>query len=187
MKNDRAVMAIPAAMALACAAQAHAAEGATPLHAEDIRPFAGKSLEGTVRELADREEIRQLVAVYAQRVNHGHGIADLFTEDAVWTMREPGQTEVREIRGMAALKAAFSSFKADIGYPAPMIHNIVIAIDGDTARAVSMNDLWSSADGKLYHAWGNYEDTFRRVGGKWLFSRRDMTFTHRIDAPAGKN
>ncbi|MCK9543079.1 MAG: nuclear transport factor 2 family protein [Novosphingobium sp.] len=173
-------------MALACTAQAHAA-GSQPIHAQDIRPFAGKSLEAQVQELADREEIRQLVAVYAQRVNHGHGIADLFTDDAVWTMREPGSDEVREIAGIDALTAAFSSFKADIGYPAPMIHNIVIAVEGDTARAISMNDLWSSADGKSYHAWGNYEDTFRRVGGKWLFSRRDMTFAHRIAVPEGKD
>ena len=44
-----------------------------------IDGFRGKSLEEEekVRELADREEIRELVAIYAHRMAHGPGAADL--------------------------------------------------------------------------------------------------------------
>jgi len=147
-----------------------------PIPARDNQAFSAMTLEQKVQELADREEIRQLLALYAQRVNHGHGVADLFTQDGVWTMRAPGSDAVREIRGGEALKVAFSSFTTDPA-GAPMIHNVVIAVDGDRAEAMDMNDLWSSANGKRHHAWGNYQDTFRKVDGRWLFSARHMTFT----------
>ena len=42
-----------------------------------IDGFRDKSLEEKVRELADREEIRELVAIYAHRMAHGPGAADL--------------------------------------------------------------------------------------------------------------
>lgn len=156
------------------------------LHTLPNQSFAGMTLERKVQELADREEIRQLIALYAQRVNHGHGIADLFTEDAVWTMRAPNLETMREVRGGEALRAAFASFPAGVAAAAPMIHNLVIEVTGDTARAVDMNDLWSHAEGKRHHAWGNYEDQFRRENGRWLFSARHMTFTHwREIAPKG--
>jgi len=173
-------IAAAAACALAQPGGAQAAD--VPVYLRDIRPFSAMTLEQKVQELADREEIRQLIATYAQRVNHNKGIADLFTEDAVWTMRTPGG-ELREIKGGEAIRASFSAFHAEVP-SAPMIHNLVIAVDGDTAQAVDMNDLWSTMNGKRYHGWGNYEDSFRRVDGKWLFTARHMDFTSWHEVPA---
>ena len=58
---------------------ARADEGAKPpLYLEKADAFAGKSPEAKVRELTDREELRELTATYAHRVAHGASIADLF-------------------------------------------------------------------------------------------------------------
>src|SRR5580658_6022941 len=50
-----------------------------PLYKQPFTAFDGKSLEQKVQELADREEIRELISRYAHCVAHGVSVANMFT------------------------------------------------------------------------------------------------------------
>src|SRR5262245_42182970 len=75
-----------------------AAQAAQPAPGTDKRlfevpfdAFRDKSVEQKVQELADREEIRELISRYAQRVANGVSVADLFTDDGAFITRLPGE------------------------------------------------------------------------------------------------
>jgi hypothetical protein len=157
----------------------------TPLYKEPVS-FRDKTLEQKVQELADREEIRELISVYAHRVAHGQPISDLFTADGVWTIRRSADGEVTEVSGMAELKARFDHPETiSQGNAMPMIHNYLIAINGDEATGMNSNELRISENGKSIIASGYYEDRYRRVNGRWKFARRDTTFFHWVPIQAG--
>jgi ketosteroid isomerase-like protein len=156
-----------------------------PLYMQELNSFKGKTLEQKVQELADREEIRDLIATYAHRVAHGESIADLFTEDGVWTIRKLPDESVEVVNGMKELKAHFGPRPAGGQNPLPMIHNFLIKIEGDTALGINSNELRIVDKGKSIIASGYYEDRYRRVNGKWRFARRDTTFIHWVPIQEG--
>jgi hypothetical protein len=157
----------------------------TPLYREPIS-FRDKTLEQKVQELADREEIRELISAYAHRVAHGQSISDLFTEDGAWTIRRSPDGPITEVSGMAELKARFDHpEKTSPENPMPMIHNYLIAIEGDEASGMNSNELRISENGKSIIASGYYEDRYRRVNGRWKFARRDTTFFHWVPIQTG--
>ncbi len=156
-----------------------------PLYMQDLESFKGKTLDQKVQELADREEIRDLIATYAHRVAHGESIADLFTDDGVWTIRKLPDEAVEVVNGMKELKAHFGPRPAGGQNPLPMIHNFLIKIDGDNALGLNSNELRIVDKGKSIIASGYYEDVYRRVDGKWRFARRDTTFIHWVPIQQG--
>jgi hypothetical protein len=156
-----------------------------PLYLQDLRPFAGKTLEQKVQELADREEIRELISIYAQRVAHGESIADLFTDDGVWTIRRLPDETVEVVNGMKELKEHFGKSSPEAEHPMPMIHNYIIKIDGDKATGINSNELRISVNGQSIIASGYYEDIYRKVNGRWRFARRDTTFFHWVPIQQG--
>ena len=129
-----------------------------------------------LQELADREEIRELIARYAQRVYRRQSTADMFTEDGVMTIRMPG-LPVHETRGMNNLQAMFAATVARPARNMPAVHNIVVAVSGDQAIATSWIELHISddrdPDGKVFAGCGTYDDKLRRVDGRWKFASRD--------------
>lgn len=151
---------------------------AEPLYKQDLDSFSNKTLEEKVQELVDREEIRELISTYAHRVAHGASIADLFTQDGVWTIRRTPDGPIVEVSGMEALKEHFHERPPEAEHPMPMIHNHILSIDGDLARGINSNELRISENGKSIIASGYYEDSYRRVNGRWKFVRRDTTFFH---------
>lgn len=134
------------------------------------------ALEQRVRELADREEIRELVARYSQRVLRGQSPADMFTDDGVMVIRIPG-FPVQEVRGRAELEKVFAAAAARPGINMPAVHNQVISIRGDEAIGTSLIELYVSddahPDGRAFAATGVYEDRLRRVDGRWKFASRE--------------
>lgn len=182
-KAKAAAMALlPLAVFPAMAEARQAAE--PPLYAGRLEPFHGKSLEQKVQELADREEIRELIAAYAHRVAHGLPIADLFTDDGVFINIRPGQPP-SEARGRAALDARFGSFGKGDDNPLPMIHNHLVRIDGDEARGICSNELRLTENGKSIIASAYYEDRLRRENGRWRFAERRVTFFHWVPLQEG--
>ena len=142
---------------------------------QGFRGLAGDAFE-RVQELADREEIRELIARYAQRVYRRKSTADMFTDDGVMTIRMPGYP-VNETRGIENLEALFAGAIARPAMNMPAVHNIVIAVAGDEAIATSWIDLHvgsdNNPDGKVFAGCGTYDDRLRRVDGRWKFASRE--------------
>lgn len=130
-----------------------------------------KSIESVVRELADKEAIRDLARVYAHCVwqDDIETMIELFTEDGVM------DPEIREpIRGRAALLESFKDMLA-AGDFQPFVHNHVITLDGDRADGVAYVDLRYTAAGKSMIGSGFYTDEYVRESDVWKFKSRRLT------------
>ncbi len=132
-----------------------------------------KSTEALVRELADKDAIRELAARYADCIwrRDADGAADLFTEDGVMDTGERQPIEGRE-----ALRKVYRLILADSDLQ-PFVHNHVIDLDGDTATGRCYLDLRGVLDGKSMVGSGYYHDGYARVDGDWKFSSRKLTMT----------
>ena len=159
--------------------------GSSPLYARRLDSFRGKAFEEQVRELADREEIRDLIATYAHRMAHGQAAADLFTDDGAYINRGTPDLPPREIRGRAALDEYYCDRTGWAQRPLPMIHNHLISIQGDEATGICSVEIRLAADGTSIVASGYYKDRFRREGGRWKFVERDAGFFHWVPLQQG--
>src|ERR1700741_5130328 len=112
-----------------------------PLYMKEFDSFKGKTLAQKVQELADREQIRDLIAIYAHRVAHGESIADLFTEDGVWTIRRLPDESVEVVSGMKELTEHFKKTAPEAEHPMPMIHNFLIKVNGNNGQGLNSNEL----------------------------------------------
>jgi ketosteroid isomerase-like protein len=130
-------------------------------------------IEATVRELADKEAIRDLACLYAHHVwqLEVDSLVDLFADDG-----EMDTSLEAPIRGREALRAAFQRLvdddQADLQ---PFVHNHVIELDGDRATGIAYVDLRSVRDGRSMLGSGYYRDRYVRQGGAWKFQSRGLT------------
>ena len=155
-----------------------------PLCARPFTAFDGKSLEAKIQELADREEIRELVANYANRIARGVPASDLFTEDGGFSLKTPGQP-VQVVSGGESVRKMYAMIRPEDDHPLPMIHNIQLVIEGDEAFGLCSNEIRAISAGKSVIGSGYYEDRFRRVGGRWKFVQRDATMFHWVPLDEG--
>lgn len=146
-----------------------------PLHAGRIEAFRGLNLAAQIALLADREEIRDLIATYAHRAAHRLPMADLFTEDGAFINRPDPDAPAIEVRGRAALNRYFDDLRNAPHRPLPMLHNFLIAVDGDTARSMSSMEVRIPMADRVMQGSGYYEDRLTREEGVWKFAERDMT------------
>jgi hypothetical protein len=148
--------------------------------------FDGKTLEQTIRELCDREEIRELISRYAQRVAQGVSVADMYTDadDGAFIVRYPDRPPTIS-RGREALNKTYADVRHGTQHPMPMIHNHLLLINGDEATGQCSNELRWQEDGRSMVGSGFYQDRFRREGGRWKFVVRDMTFMHWVPLSQG--
>jgi uncharacterized protein (TIGR02246 family) len=128
-------------------------------------------LESQVRDLLDREAIRDLARRYAHLVWHCDvsAIAELFTEDG--RMDTP---DLPTLTGRAEIVESYTKIFSDMELW-PFVHNHVIDIDGNSATGTVYLDLRSRAEGREIMAAGYYADRYERVDGRWLFAHRDLT------------
>jgi uncharacterized protein (TIGR02246 family) len=133
-----------------------------------------KDMESIVRELADREAIRDLASRYADCIwrNDASGAADLFTEDGEMDTgdRPPivGRETLREVyRGMLQGPEL-----------QPFVHNHLIELQGDDATGVCYLDLRATMEGRSMIGSGFYHDCYQRVDGVWKFRSRKLTMRH---------
>lgn len=142
------------------------------------------TLEQRVQELADREEIKELVSRYAQCITRRLPIAGMFTDDGAFILRLPGSS-VEETRGRPELIKLYAMNRPAINMPA--LHNHVISISGDEAIGTSWIELYmtddTKADKRTYAGSGYYADRLRRENGRWKFAVRDVTFLHWVYVP----
>jgi len=156
---------------------------AEPLYSRDFTAFDNKTREAKLREIADREEIRELAARYAHRIARSQPVHELFTDDAVFVDRIPGRP-VREFRSIETLRAMYAAVPANAP-PLPMIHNHLIDIDGDEATGLCSIELRMAEGDQSMISSGYYDDIYRRVNGRWKFAMRDVTFFHWVPIQQG--
>jgi ketosteroid isomerase-like protein len=149
-----------------------------------INGFAGKSAEARQQEIVDRDELRELTAIYAHRAAQGVSAADLFTDDGAVILRMPGQPAY-EVRGRKAVDEMFGGLAEAVHRPLPMIHNHIIRVSGDNAECICSIELRMTQDGKSMIGSGYYKDRMRRENGTWKFVERDLQFIHLVPIQQG--
>ena len=135
----------------------------------------------TLRELTDREAIRDLARRYAHYVWQKQIAAavDLFTEDG-----EMDTGEAPPLRGRAALLEAYQRMLGDARFQ-PFVHNHVIDLAGDEASGICYLDLRAVQKGRSMIGSGYYEDRYRRVAGEWKFQSRKLQMEYLVPLDEG--
>ena len=143
--------------------------------------MSSASIEAHVRELADREAIRDLARRYAHCVWQLDipGATELFTEDGVMdTGAGP------PLVGRKALAVAYQAMLGDAGFQ-PFVHNHVIDLRGDEATGTCYLDLRATQEGRSMIGSGFYDDRYVRVDGEWKFLSRKLTMRHLVPLREG--
>lgn len=132
----------------------------------------------------DRAEIENLMSTYifALDLKDAAAYAGTFTEDGVLNHAggiERGRAEIRAFIENSAANARRALEAQDGSLPRPipgrhLIDNLELAVDGDTATGRAYWMSVTAGDNRQAHVgeYGFYEDEYRRVNGKWLFSKR---------------
>jgi len=131
--------------------------------------MSGMTVEARLQRLEDIEAVRQLKYRYTALCDEdfkADGIAELFTEDAIWDGGPLGRCEGRE-----AIRAFFGVAAARMPFAIHHVTNPLIEVDAD--RATGRWYLWQPcvvAEGNQA-AWiaGRYFDRCRRQSDGWRF------------------
>ena len=137
-------------------------------------------LESAVREMADREAIRDLACRYAHCVwqKDAVGATELFTEDGVM---DPGDRPPHE--GRETMLEIYRQMLEESELR-PFVHNHVIELAGDRATGTCYLDLHDTIDGRSMTGLGHYEDQYVRIEGQWKFRSRKLNMCQLTGAPA---
>ncbi|MGH7987545.1 MAG: nuclear transport factor 2 family protein [Candidatus Acidiferrales bacterium] len=139
-------------------------------------------LEAQVRELNDRERIRDLRYRYHEYVNEGKGadIAALFTADGAIDFGHLGKAQghdqiARFFRGIKDL-APEQQLEAvpRITWIKQFIHNHVVEVHGDQARGFAYLEAKPIFNGEAYLVAARYDDEYVRSGAGWKFARMSL-------------
>jgi hypothetical protein len=138
------------------------------------------SLAKRIDEIESRAAIADLIHIYGPyiRQDQPDRVAELFTPDGVFENRngEPDRPEhavAKRLVGRDELNAFYAPMKGSRQHPIPMVHNIVVVVDGDTATATCVME--GQIYGTTHRFLGDYRDSFRRIDGRWYFSERIYT------------
>ena len=144
-------------------------------------PMSAPELEMLVRELKDREMIKELTHQYAHCVRQQdvEGVVNLFAEEGTV---EVGATV---IQGRAALRQFYADTLSKPGTLYDFLHNHVIRIQGERATGLCSVEVRGVQDGKNIIGAGHYDDEYVRVGGEWKFQRRKITLYYWVGRDEG--
>lgn len=134
----------------------------------------------TIERLAARAAIADVLHGYARGVRNGDpaACAAMFTEDAVFEIREADPNEasgyrVRQVlSGRAAIQAYLQQGAVASVKVCPLIHNLMIEVNGAEASSNCMMSAWVLPAGR--QVLGEYQDRYRWQQG-WRFSARVYT------------
>jgi ketosteroid isomerase-like protein len=145
---------------------------------------ASTDFAATVRELADRQAITDLIHAYCVHfdANEPEAVGALFTENATvdygpevpTIVGGPAEIAARVAVGLEQIFAATSHH----------VSNVRIELDGpDTASSLSYLYAWhryadGSPDGEL---WGRYRHTFRRTADGWRIASLRLEAAGSVD------
>lgn len=139
------------------------------------------SSEMNVRELADREAIRDLARRYAHHVwrQEVPETIELFTEDGEM---DTGNAPV--LRGRQAILEAYQGMLGDSQFH-PFVHNHIVELSGDEATGTCYLDLRAAQEGRSMIGSGYYEDRYARIDGVWKFRSRKLTLCYLVPITEG--
>ncbi|MBM3595352.1 MAG: nuclear transport factor 2 family protein [Alphaproteobacteria bacterium] len=129
--------------------------------------------------LAAKQAITELVYRYGQLVRHDRPeeTAELYLPSGVFEVRvgppdRPLTAVQSRVEGREAIRVMLLPSRGK-PHPVPLIHNLSIAVEGDSATGTCVMQSPTSADGKGF--WGEYRDRFARIEGRWYFAERVFT------------
>ena len=133
-----------------------------------------KTTEEVLRELADREAIRELTMLYCDCLYRGdvEGLVSLFTEHGTFTVK--GAENEVVTRGRAELKKMYENVVNEVR-PRPLVHAHLIELRGPTSATgrfhfemrgaqVDMERLGSAC----------WEDVYAKMGEQWKIASRRL-------------
>lgn len=137
-----------------------------------------------IRELADRQEITDLLTAYCRAVDlyHPDEVAALFTEDCVV---DYGET----LGGASGAAAVASSLRAGLARYEATSHslsNVHVVFDGpDRAEGITYVHAWHKMRGGKpdAHLWAQYHDVFVRTPEGWRIAERRLQVLGEHDFP----
>lgn len=146
---------------------------------EMATPIEPAADENRIDRLESRIAIADLVHRYALnvRTRKGGESAELFTEDGIFETRDgvPGQRDAParyRLKGRDAIREYVAGQTTSGVTICPMIHNLIIELDGDDATSTCV--MVGPMLGTDKRVMGEYLDTFRR-DGEWRFASRIFT------------
>lgn len=134
-----------------------------------------------LQQLLAERACERLILDFVHRLDLGEpaSVAELFTEDGRWEWPPPG--DGRRSEGREALRRYFGARPADKLSRRVMSNIRVTVTSTDTAEATSYFTTYriEGWTGGMVPAGppvqvGHYEDTFRRVDGRWLLASRTL-------------
>lgn len=136
-------------------------------------------LAARIERLEAQSAVADLIYTYAKfvRSDQPEKIASLFLLDGSFEVRDghpdqDGYTVRSTDRSQAEIDAKMTAMKGH-QHPVPLIRNLIVEVDGDTATANSVMD--AKIYGTSHSIMGEYRDTCRRVNGRWCFASRVFT------------
>ena len=138
-------------------------------------PPAEKPADQLLREMADREAIRDLPIRYSDCLCRSDidGVVRLFTKDGTFTAKNEEQEVVS--RGTADLKKMYKNMFKNL-YPRPFAHTHLVELQGaDRATGRCYVEMRSAKINLEWIGTGYYEDEYAKVGGEWKFASRRLT------------
>jgi hypothetical protein len=123
--------------------------------------------------------IADLVHDYARAIRHNktEDIEGLFAPDAFFEVRgghpSKPEFEVQQRFDSAQAIGAFMMQGKGHPHPIPLVHNLMIEVDGD--RASGLLAMEGQVYGTEHKIIGEYHDSYVRIGGQWKFASRTYT------------
>jgi ketosteroid isomerase-like protein len=137
------------------------------------------TLEERLDIVESKLAIADLVHDYARAIRHNatEDIEGLFAPDAFFEVRSghPSKPEydVQNRFDSAKEIGAFMMKGKGTAHPVPLVHNLMIEVDGDRATGLlAMEGQIYGTDHKII---GEYQDGYVRTGGEWKFASRIYT------------
>ena len=140
-------------------------------------PQAGESVESRLRELEDREEIRQLLVDYGRTIDQRDfgAFSGLFAKNAEYI--GGGGTEA--VRGPAAIAKSLEDIirQNPTGFRSPSFHlfaNEILQVNGDEATSSSKGIFVVPGENNqpAMVMLATYSDVLTREDGRWKFKKR---------------
>lgn len=125
--------------------------------------------EPAVAELRSMLAIRELRYAYAYHIDH-HNWDEwerLYAEDAWWSSTLHDRYESRDVIG----RLGREDFAESHAHSKHQMHNPIIDVDGDEAAGTwNFEAVVVTPDGSANWSQGEYQETYVRVDGEWLFA-----------------
>ncbi|HSG79758.1 MAG TPA: nuclear transport factor 2 family protein [Acidimicrobiia bacterium] len=138
-------------------------------------------LEARLRRIEDRQEIHDLVLRYGFLVDDKEvdAVAELFAPDARLATRR-GSVKGE---GRAAIRAYFTERLALLGPTNHVTHGTIVTFGDDPDLAAGLvgshAEVWVNGHPML--AALRYDDTYRRIDGRWHFQERIQGYMYYVD------